>query len=471
MYKALTWKDHFTEPRNAYNMKQNSDGSVTLSSAGEVIQQGTPMNAKNFNNMEHGILDADLANRLLSIKTKNNKAITPTAESVGAVQRKIWKWVVSEGENLFDYINAKLREGYTQGVIQVEATLATPTDIPAEVVSASGVGVYFICIFQRHYYDYVRATLYGDSTLTEYTNRAKLADGTFKYAWVQKMCPDGYFPLTGGKLNGGIIADTFMVAPEHYGTPVEVGRYIDFHLPDSTADQDGRLNITETKELRYNDDYVWFGRFANSGSCNDLKNGAWTVPANVTEKPNDEACIIHHKRWDNNFQSQIAMTSTGGTFSRVMSGGVWGSWHRLFDSSANSLEALAKVLPEPKWELIGTKTYNTTGNNQATNISEFSLSGLKKFYFEIDFTSSGSGTCNVNLYAGSTKVLTVNNGAATGRVFGEKCNIGWFIHKTASAGTGLSDDLAKNTSIDKLEFSETSYPSGTYTLNLYGVKE
>ena len=72
MYKILIWKDHYTNMENTYVAKQNSNGTITLTPAGTVIQQGTSMSAENFNNMECGILDADLANRLLLLLSRNN---------------------------------------------------------------------------------------------------------------------------------------------------------------------------------------------------------------------------------------------------------------------------------------------------------------------------------------------------------------------------------------------------------------
>ncbi|MBQ8331126.1 MAG: hypothetical protein IJX94_01335 [Clostridia bacterium] len=75
---------------NTYVARQNNNGTITLTPAGQVIQQGTSMSAENFNNMECGILDADLANRLLLLLTRNNateiaKIKTSTGQAVGVV--------------------------------------------------------------------------------------------------------------------------------------------------------------------------------------------------------------------------------------------------------------------------------------------------------------------------------------------------------------------------------------------------
>lgn len=51
------WKDHVVEHPSRYKEIQNADGTITHESAeGEVIQEGTPQNADNFNDLEERIL-------------------------------------------------------------------------------------------------------------------------------------------------------------------------------------------------------------------------------------------------------------------------------------------------------------------------------------------------------------------------------------------------------------------------------
>lgn len=55
-YNRTPWKDHVAERPNTYVEVTNADGSVTHNPApGEVVQQGTPQSATNFNNIENGI--------------------------------------------------------------------------------------------------------------------------------------------------------------------------------------------------------------------------------------------------------------------------------------------------------------------------------------------------------------------------------------------------------------------------------
>ena len=71
MYNSTFWKDHVTEPGNTFHLQKNGDGTYTLIPAGNVIQQGTNMNAENFNNMEGGIFDANLASKLVVIALRD----------------------------------------------------------------------------------------------------------------------------------------------------------------------------------------------------------------------------------------------------------------------------------------------------------------------------------------------------------------------------------------------------------------
>ena len=61
MYDITNWLDHAVTPARTFKITDNGDGTYTLVPAGQVIQQGTPMSAANFNNMETGIHAANVA--------------------------------------------------------------------------------------------------------------------------------------------------------------------------------------------------------------------------------------------------------------------------------------------------------------------------------------------------------------------------------------------------------------------------
>lgn len=69
MYKPKLWQDHVTEFENRYTESRNDDGTITHTPVeGEVIQQGTPQNAQNFNHMEDGISNAGELAALMAVE-------------------------------------------------------------------------------------------------------------------------------------------------------------------------------------------------------------------------------------------------------------------------------------------------------------------------------------------------------------------------------------------------------------------
>ena len=56
MYKRTQWQDHVTEYEDRYRESRNDDGTITHTPVdGEVLQQGTPQNAANFNHLEEAL--------------------------------------------------------------------------------------------------------------------------------------------------------------------------------------------------------------------------------------------------------------------------------------------------------------------------------------------------------------------------------------------------------------------------------
>ena len=68
MYEEKLWLDHVTEFEDRYREQTNADGTIIhIPVEGEVLQQGTPQNAQNFNHMETGISEAHALAGLLVI--------------------------------------------------------------------------------------------------------------------------------------------------------------------------------------------------------------------------------------------------------------------------------------------------------------------------------------------------------------------------------------------------------------------
>lgn len=67
-YEWKQWQDHVTEFEDRYTESRNDDGTITHTPIeGEVLQQGTPQNADNFNHMEDGISNAGELAALLAV--------------------------------------------------------------------------------------------------------------------------------------------------------------------------------------------------------------------------------------------------------------------------------------------------------------------------------------------------------------------------------------------------------------------
>lgn len=59
MYERNYWQDHVSEFDNRFREQNNADGTIShIPVEGEIIQQGTPQNAVNFNRIEAGIFAA-----------------------------------------------------------------------------------------------------------------------------------------------------------------------------------------------------------------------------------------------------------------------------------------------------------------------------------------------------------------------------------------------------------------------------
>lgn len=58
-YERVGWKDHIVENPFNFEEKKNKDGTITLiPKQGEILQEGTPVNARTLGHMEDGIVYA-----------------------------------------------------------------------------------------------------------------------------------------------------------------------------------------------------------------------------------------------------------------------------------------------------------------------------------------------------------------------------------------------------------------------------
>ena len=98
MYRRLTWQDHVTEHENRFRVTQNQDGTATHAPVeGAVMQEGTPQNARNFNNLEEGIFSGnDFAAYLLLLALQLQRGLRAAGgESGTATLTNTQEWPFS----------------------------------------------------------------------------------------------------------------------------------------------------------------------------------------------------------------------------------------------------------------------------------------------------------------------------------------------------------------------------------------
>lgn len=61
MYDRRIWQDSVRDPERTYTLVQNADGTVTLKPAGKQLQVGTNQSSENFNGIEDGVQDVNIA--------------------------------------------------------------------------------------------------------------------------------------------------------------------------------------------------------------------------------------------------------------------------------------------------------------------------------------------------------------------------------------------------------------------------
>lgn len=124
-YQILVWKDHAVTPGNTYTVTENGDGTITLTPAGKVVQQGTNMSAVNFNNMETGIFAANVtaAEAMQLIRLLKDKAEALEGIVLEATLTNSKKYPFNDSVKTIALGNANVRNNKDYTVI-VEAQAA-----------------------------------------------------------------------------------------------------------------------------------------------------------------------------------------------------------------------------------------------------------------------------------------------------------------------------------------------------------
>ncbi|WP_418223582.1 hypothetical protein [Clostridium isatidis] len=126
-YKPIKFKDRIIEKPNTFKSTENSDGTITLiPEPGQVLQEGTPLNAANFNHLENGIIEvnAQLANIVTDLQLIDG--VDNTIAIQNGLNNKGWVRITKPGTylissslvidsntkfELYDGVTIKLKSG------------------------------------------------------------------------------------------------------------------------------------------------------------------------------------------------------------------------------------------------------------------------------------------------------------------------------------------------------------------------
>lgn len=88
MYDLILWKNRRTEKSNTYSVKENEDGTITLTPVvGDIIEAGTSFNQQNMNHMDNGINEAMIiANMGIIQLRQHQRELENTYFEIGTVK-------------------------------------------------------------------------------------------------------------------------------------------------------------------------------------------------------------------------------------------------------------------------------------------------------------------------------------------------------------------------------------------------
>lgn len=132
-YGVLIWKDHSVTPDKTFNVTENSDGTITLTPAGRIIQQGTNMSAVNFNNLETGVMAANVsaveALRLCNLIQDDIKGVTGVILNTTLTNMQSYPFNGSKKTVAFNYADTRRNADYTLYIEVVESSGGCVGDI------------------------------------------------------------------------------------------------------------------------------------------------------------------------------------------------------------------------------------------------------------------------------------------------------------------------------------------------------
>lgn len=132
-YEKTVWKDHVVERPKTYRMVENADGTVTLVPVmGQVIQQGTALNAENLNHIEDALAEHD--------ETLGKRLPVAGGTMTGNINMGgMWVYGLSEPTNPSDAATKKYVDGKRVAYTAALGTSWTGSGPYTQTVSLSGI--------------------------------------------------------------------------------------------------------------------------------------------------------------------------------------------------------------------------------------------------------------------------------------------------------------------------------------------
>lgn len=186
-YEKTVWKDHVVERPKTYRMVENADGTVTLVPVtGQVIQQGTALNAENLNHIEDTLAEHDeaLGKRL----PMAGGTMTGNINMGG-----MWVYGLSEPNNPSDAATKKYVDGKRVAYTAVLGTSWTGSGPYTQTVAVAGI----LASDMPHImpvYDAANATAIAQKEAWSCVSKAEAAAGGIKFTCFEDK-PGAAVPL------------------------------------------------------------------------------------------------------------------------------------------------------------------------------------------------------------------------------------------------------------------------------------
>ncbi len=139
MYDLTNWQDRVVEFEDRYKEIQNEDGTITHEAVvGEVLQEGTPQSATNFNNIEKGVFE----NRVIELLNAQMNSLA-SAENLENALTKVEGGTVTQNGTTINVAFNSVRNNANYEVIPIVSKSSGLTNYHFNITAKQANG--FLC--------------------------------------------------------------------------------------------------------------------------------------------------------------------------------------------------------------------------------------------------------------------------------------------------------------------------------------